>query len=174
MPGPTACRLCSRSFVQREHGGRHKYCKRCRDKVEREIAKVLTIKCKECGKEFSTSNRHICYCSDPCRRAADKRHSQHDPCRPHAPPRKGPATCRMCGKEFTVVKRPGKPIVYCSEECRTGGLRRQLREARRRYLADPERRAIAAARSRADTARRLAGKAGRRSAASAPASAAQN
>ena len=170
MPGPTVCRLCNRSFVQREQGGRHKYCKRCRDKVEREIAKVLTIKCKECGKAFSTSNRHICYCSDPCRRAAGKRLTKLG--RPHAPPRKGPAKCRACGKEFAVVKRPGKPMVYCSEECRTAGLRRQLREARRRYLADPERRAIAAARSRACTARRLAGKGKRKS--TAPASARQN
>ena len=74
---PTSCGLCGRSF---EPYGRahHAYCKRCTAKADKEIARVLRINCKECGKAFSTSNRAVRYCSAECRaegrRTQDRRH----------------------------------------------------------------------------------------------------
>ena len=59
------CGLCGRSFVPRGCASRV-YCRRCMDKAERELARVLRVKCKECGKTFSTTDRIVRYCSEEC------------------------------------------------------------------------------------------------------------
>ena len=43
------------------------YCERCTAKADRDVASAIDAKCKECGKEFSTRNRLVRYCSDKCR-----------------------------------------------------------------------------------------------------------
>ena len=64
-----ACGLCGRTFAPYGHGSRPSYCKRCRDRADREIARVLRVDCKACGGKFSTTNRLVRYCSDACRTA---------------------------------------------------------------------------------------------------------
>ena len=73
MAGPTSCSLCGRSFEPRSRTGRHAYCGRCAAKADREIARTLSVDCKECGKPFSTRTRSVHYCSDACRTAAARR-----------------------------------------------------------------------------------------------------
>lgn len=67
-----ACAMCSRGFVPRGRGT-HVYCKRCKDKADRDAAKVPTLKCRECGKAFTAAVRQSRYCSDGCRAAAARR-----------------------------------------------------------------------------------------------------
>ena len=69
---PYPCALCGRKFEP--YGGRRPaYCKRCRAKVDKEIGKKRTLNCKECGKEFSTLNRIVRYCSRECNAAGRSR-----------------------------------------------------------------------------------------------------
>ena len=158
MRESTACRVCGRSFAP--YGNRiTSYCKRCRARADREISKVLRVRCRECGKAFPTTNRAVRYCSDPCRKAAHTRQSRASRRRRPAG-RDEAAKCRTCGREFTPVRKPGKPLVYCSEECRAEGRRRLAREAMRRYVADPRKRAMMAARTRVVAARHKARKSG--------------
>ena len=76
MPDPRACKMCGRSFVQRERGGRHSYCKRCRARADMEVARKLRVKCKECGKAFATTSRAVRYCSDECRAESARRYGR--------------------------------------------------------------------------------------------------
>ena len=142
-----ACRLCGRDVVARGRPGpRPTFCKRCTAKADREAAKVLRVRCKECGKKFTTAHRGVRYCSDSCRRAAAKK--QRASRRPGSGRRDGPAKCRMCGKDFAVVRPPGRSRLFCSEECRYDALRRTAREGARRQAADPKKRIYQYARAR--------------------------
>ena len=76
MAGPTACRLCGRSFVQRGSGGRHTYCKRCREKADKKVAGELRADCKECGGNLPAKARLAAYCSDQCRSEAARRRNR--------------------------------------------------------------------------------------------------
>lgn len=156
LPERATCRLCGRSFGHYA-GTRTAHCKRCAAKAEREIARVIRTKCKECGKAISTTKRTVRYCSDPCRdasyariRNAPRRDSQ----KPPPSSSRGPVKCRACGKKFTPERKPGTRRVYCSDECRTANKRRLYREYMRKYLSDPEKHALQVARSRACAARR--------------------
>ena len=71
-PRTIACRLCGRGFEPRGRGA-PVYCKRCRDKADRDAAKVPSLKCRECGKAFTASHRLVRYCSDECRAATARR-----------------------------------------------------------------------------------------------------
>ena len=70
--GTGVCALCGRAFAQYGRTA-HSYCKRCTAKADREIARVLRVDCRECGKGFSTTNRIVRYCSDACRAAGKRR-----------------------------------------------------------------------------------------------------
>ena len=59
------CRLCGRSFAPYGNAKRI-HCKQCVARFDREISKMLSVKCKECGREFSTKSRNARYCSDKC------------------------------------------------------------------------------------------------------------
>ena len=155
MQGPFVCRLCGRNFAPYA-ATRQVYCKRCRARAEREANKVLRVRCKECGKTFSTTSRAVRYCSEECRRAVRAR--QRNAPRRRRPARDETTKCRTCGKVFKPDRKPGSPLVYCSLACRAEGRRRLSREAMRRYVADPEKRALTAARTRAAAARRKARK----------------
>ena len=63
---PSVCRLCGRGFAQYGRTNRHVYCRQCTARADREIAKKLRVKCKECGKAFTTTKRSVRYCSDEC------------------------------------------------------------------------------------------------------------
>ena len=142
-----ACRLCGRDVVARGRPGpRPTFCKRCNDKADREAAKVRSVRCKECGKKFTTVHRGVRYCSDPCRKAHAKKHRANR--RPGSGRRDGPAKCRMCGKDIAVVRSPGRSMLFCSEKCRCDALRRTAREGARRQAADPQKRIYQYARAR--------------------------
>ena len=69
---PYPCALCGLDFAP--YGGRRpSYCKRCRAGVDKEIGRKRTLNCKECGKEFSTLNRTVRYCSKECNAAGRSR-----------------------------------------------------------------------------------------------------
>ena len=72
MAGTAACRLCGASFEPHGRGSRV-YCERCTAKADRDVASAIGAKCKECGKEFSTRNRLVRYCSDKCRNDGTRR-----------------------------------------------------------------------------------------------------
>ena len=61
------CRLCGTAFAPYGGTTTRAYCKACTAKADRETSMVLTVRCGECGKEFSTKNRAARYCSDGCR-----------------------------------------------------------------------------------------------------------
>ena len=62
---PSICGMCGRSFFPYGRAN-HAYCKRCTAKADREIARRLHAKCKECGKAFATANSNVRYCSKAC------------------------------------------------------------------------------------------------------------
>ena len=68
-----ACALCGRAYEPYRRPGSNAYCKRCIAKADREIAKTLSVDCKECGRAFSTRTRTVRYCSDQCRSAGARR-----------------------------------------------------------------------------------------------------
>ena len=71
---PYACGLCGRDFAP--YGGRRPtYCRRCTAKTDKEIGRAMAVDCKECGKEFSTLNRVVRYCSKACRAAGRMRNT---------------------------------------------------------------------------------------------------
>ena len=76
MPGRTACRLCGRRFAQYGRARHRAYCKRCTARADREIARALRVKCKECGKKFAAPNRTVRYCSDECRAEGLRRYNR--------------------------------------------------------------------------------------------------
>ena len=73
MRGPvaktTTCRACGRDFERFCRSGFNSYCKRCTARADKEIAKTLSVDCKECGKAFPARMRTVRYCSDKCRAA---------------------------------------------------------------------------------------------------------
>ena len=73
---PSVCGLCGRDFLPYNRA-RHAYCKRCAAKADREIVRKMRVKCKECGKSFSTTNHNVRYCSKACS-AAGKRRSRRE------------------------------------------------------------------------------------------------
>ena len=82
---PSVCRLCGRNFLPYGRAN-HAYCKRCTAKADREIARNLHVKCRECGKAFTTTNRNVRYCSKACgaegarrSRRESRRRSMADP-----------------------------------------------------------------------------------------------
>ena len=118
MREPIACRLCGSDFVPRR-GGRHSYCAPCKKKSDREATRVLRVKCIECGGAFSTPNRAVRYCSDPCRERSQVR--RHRYVRRTLPAHDGTAKCRECGKKFAT---PSRVVRYCSDPCRKKGYAR--------------------------------------------------
>lgn len=157
MAAPIACRLCGRDFEPRKYGPL-RYCPSCRDRAAREAARVLRVRCGECGRGVSTTNRSVRYCSDRCRKeAAARRRRRAAGSNPSAPAAQArPAKCRVCGRAFGPGKKTGKPRVYCSDACRVKGKRAKNREYVRRYLADPKKRAVWSARASAALSRRRA------------------
>ena len=73
-----ACRLCGRSFAQYGGATNHAYCRRCTAKADREATRVLRVDCKACGEKFSTPNRSVRYCSDPCRAEGQRRNRREN------------------------------------------------------------------------------------------------
>ena len=67
------CRTCGRGFERYLRTGRNSYCRHCAAKADKEIARILRVDCKECGKPFPTKSRVVRYCSDECRSAAARR-----------------------------------------------------------------------------------------------------
>ena len=82
---PYACGLCGRDFAP-YGGNRPTYCKRCTAKTDREIGRAMAVDCKECGKEFSTLNRIVVYCSKACRAAGRMRSTNEGARRRRADP----------------------------------------------------------------------------------------
>ena len=62
-----ACALCGRNFAPHRRGHRSIHCKQCSAKADRELCMVTAVNCKECGREFSTSDRNARYCSKACK-----------------------------------------------------------------------------------------------------------
>ena len=67
------CRLCGGGFERSGQGGAWRYCAKCRAWATKQSSKVLRVRCKECGKAFSTRKRSVRYCSGECRRLGDLR-----------------------------------------------------------------------------------------------------
>ena len=156
----TACLLCGRGFVPLGPGP-PRYCARCTARASKESTRVLRVRCKECGRDFSTQSRAVKYCSDACRKRGRARASvlsdraRAPRQREGRPSKKEAIACRTCGGRFFPAQGyRGHPPSYCPDACRADGKRAKAREYARRYLADPERRAIHAARMRAYAARR--------------------
>ncbi len=84
---PYACALCGRNFVP-YGGARPIHCKRCSARMNREMARVMAVDCKECGKKFSTPNRAVRYCSKACSAAGQRRSSNASARRDRADPEK--------------------------------------------------------------------------------------
>ena len=67
------CALCGRHFEPYGDGRRPVHCKRCAAKADKEIARMLSVDCRECGKKFSTPSRLVKYCSKECSAASQGR-----------------------------------------------------------------------------------------------------
>ena len=84
----SVCRLCGTTFAPYGGTTTRAYCKACTAKADRETSMVLTVRCGECGKEFSTKNRAARYCSDPCRAEVARRRARDGARRRLADPEK--------------------------------------------------------------------------------------
>ena len=67
MEKSATCRVCGRDFAPHRRAGLHAYCKRCTAKADKEIARRISVDCKECGKTFPTKTRSVRNCSAKCR-----------------------------------------------------------------------------------------------------------
>ena len=113
MSNSAACKVCGRSFEQpRERGGRRFFCERCRAKADAEIARELRVKCKECGKAFTTTSRHAKYCSRECSAEPRRRYAREYQRRAMADPEKRAiimARVRASAAASAARKRGGGP-----------------------------------------------------------------
>ena len=93
--------------------------------------RTRSVECAQCGGEFSTSNRSIRYCSDPCRKKAralagaayKRRRRERDGAAMAAT-----AKCRVCSKEFALGRGGGRRTLCCSHACRAEYRRDYFRE----------------------------------------------
>ena len=78
-PRAAVCRLCNGSF-EYSAPARRVYCDRCTAKADKEVArtavKARRVRCKVCGKAFSTRLPHVEICSDACRLEASRRQNR--------------------------------------------------------------------------------------------------
>lgn len=100
------CALCGRRF--RPHWGRIQvHCKRCMERAEREIRRKRAVKCGECGKAFSTSNRAVRYCSRACREDSGRRRDRENRRRKMANPERR-AMAAAYQRAADAARRDGK------------------------------------------------------------------
>lgn len=105
-------------------------------KVETVPTRLIETKCKTCGAEFCVrlEGRGTApgFCSDECRfnRAADRERARAEKVR--GPARSVTAPCEFCTKTFTqTLYGRGRPVSYCSSECRAGRQRANVHLRRR-------------------------------------------
>lgn len=98
---------------------RRKYVNRINDRKRREKARIaqesVKITCSVCGKKF-VSKKGKKYCSDDCRRKAEKKRNRERYQKLKGKLSEGKIVkCGCCGKEFNTKNGGSK---YCSKDCR--------------------------------------------------------
>lgn len=98
---------------------RRKYVNRINDRKRREKARIaqesVKITCPACGKKF-VSKKGKKYCSDDCRRKAEKKRNRERYQKLKGKLSEGKIVkCGCCGKEFNTKNGGSK---YCSKDCR--------------------------------------------------------
>ena len=98
---------------------RRKYVNRINDRKRREEARIaqesVKITCPVCGKKF-VSKKGKRYCSDDCRRKAEKKRNRERYQKLKGKLSEGTIVkCGCCGKEFNTKNGGSK---YCSKDCR--------------------------------------------------------
>ena len=112
MEKSATCRACGRDFAPHRRAGLHVYCKRCTAKADKEIARKISVDCKECGKTFPTKTRSVRYCSDACRAAAARRTNAENQRKYLADPEKHAlklARARVCAANKRARDRGERP-----------------------------------------------------------------
>lgn len=82
-----------------------------KSKIRARRVEIIMATCPWCGMDFPKTGKRV-YCSDNCRRQADKAKNR---IRPGTLPIK---TCPLCGREFRPEKRD---TIYCSRACARKG-----------------------------------------------------
>lgn len=98
---------------------RRKYVNRINDRKRREEARIaresVKVTCPTCGKKF-VSKKGKRYCSDDCRRKAEKKRNRERYQQLKGKLSEGKIVkCGCCGKEFNTKNGGSK---YCSKDCR--------------------------------------------------------
>lgn len=98
---------------------RRKYVNRINDRKRREEARIaresVKVTCPTCGKKF-VSKKGKRYCSDDCRRKAEKKRDRERYQQLKGKLSQGKTVkCGCCGKEFNTKNGGSK---YCSKDCR--------------------------------------------------------
>lgn len=98
---------------------RRKYVNRINDRKRREEARIaresVKVTCPTCGKKF-VSKKGKRYCSDDCRRKAEKKRDRERYQQLKGKLSEGKIVkCGCCGKEFNTKNGGSK---YCSKDCR--------------------------------------------------------
>lgn len=98
---------------------RRKYVNRINDRKRREEARIaresVKVTCPTCGKKF-VSKKGKRYCSDDCRRKAEKKRNRERYQQFKGKLSEGKIVkCGCCGKEFNTKNGGSK---YCSKDCR--------------------------------------------------------
>lgn len=122
---------------------RRKYVNRINDRKQREKARIaqesVKITCPVCGKKF-VSKKGKKYCSDDCRRKAEKKRNRERYQKLKGKLSEGKIVkCSCCGKEFNTKNGGSK---YCSKDCRlimsrriSAEYNRNKRELTKAYMA---------------------------------------
>lgn len=150
------CENCGKTFEPKSVA--HKFCSHecyyvhhraeqneTRKKIRRLAGEAIirTVVCKSCGKEFTTRNYRLVYCSPECRIAGAKSNSRRY-WQAYKKSIMTTATCVMCGKEFTRTlgartkfcpvcrKQPKKTELVKPDPDR---LNRKIREAQEKHIS---------------------------------------
>lgn len=118
------CHRCGKTFKVKDSRSNAKFCSRECYLLDKRDSGVISIKCLECGKEFtSKKSNHRKFCSKECYLLYYKKEGYYWNKKDRVK-----VICQQCGKEEYVIRSRSKRYKYCSKLCESKARTKSLEE----------------------------------------------